>query len=110
MRWLKNLFAEPPPPSPILLRVTDHDGSVPAVVDVEITWSPSGSRASRRHRTAQGLCVVPWRGVEARAHVTARTAHGEIALSIDRDRDDGGRVQDLWLGTRHPHPRAALTG
>lgn len=98
MRWLKRLFTEAPPPPPVLLRVADPTGAPAPVVDVEVTWFPSRLEGARRHRTAQGLCVIPWLGDEASARIAVRTERGEAVLEIDRDRDEPDRVRDLALG------------
>ena len=99
MRWLKNLWSpEKPPPSPVLLRVTEPCGSAPGAVTVEATWLPSGRRVAREHRTAEGLCVIPWMGDEREVELEVRTGAGSSALAVRRDRPDGGRVHDLRLG------------
>ncbi len=99
MRWLERLFSrDKPPPPPVLLRVAEA-GARPSDVDVECTWYPSGRTASRRHRTASGLCVIPWYGDEERVHVRLRTHRGSHgALELDRDRHDQGRVMEIDLG------------
>jgi hypothetical protein len=94
------LFARAAPPAPVLLRVAEPCGAPPAAVDVEATWSPSGRRALREHRTASGLCVIPWLGDEDRVRIEVRTETGAIALEVARDRADGGRVQDVRLTAR----------
>lgn len=101
MRWLVDLlFAKAAPPPPVLLRVADPCGAPPDAVDVEATWSPSGRRALRAHRTASGLCVIPWLGDEDRVRLEVRTETGAMALEVARDRLDGGRVQDVRLTPR----------
>lgn len=98
VRWLRKLWsAEASPPAPVLLRVADPCGAAPGTVTVEATWFPSGLSAARRHRTAAGLCVVPWRGDEHRVELTVRTPAGVTDLRVHRDRPDGGRVHDLRL-------------
>lgn len=96
VRWLKRLFNAAPPP-PVLLRVAEPTGSPAATVDIAITWYPSGLTATRRHRTAAGLCVIPWLGDEARADLAVRGSGGAASLMVDRDRADGGRVRELAL-------------
>lgn len=98
MRWLKRLFTEAPPPPPVLLRVADPTGAPAPVVDVEVTWFPSRLEGARRHRTAQGLCVIPWLRDEERARIAVRTERGEAVLEIERDRDEPDRVRHLALG------------
>lgn len=88
------------PPPPVLLRVAEPCGSAPEAVDVEAIWSPSGRRALREHRTAAGLCVIPWLGDEDRVRLEVRTEAGAMALEVARDRLDGGRVQDVLLTPR----------
>lgn len=114
MRWLKKLWSpEAAPPAPVLLRVVDREGAAPSTVTVEATWFPSGRTASRRHRTAAGLCVVPWLGDERRVELTVRAGAARRALSVHRDRPDGGRVHDLRLerdrASRAPGERRART-
>lgn len=93
VRWLKRLFAGDAPPSPVLLRVAASGGS--SVVSVHATWSPSGRRTSRSLRTAAGLCVMPWLGDEEGVELAIRTDRGAAALTLRRDRPDGGRVHEL---------------
>jgi hypothetical protein len=105
VRWLRKLWSsEAAPPAPVLLRVAEPGGAAPGTVTVEATWFPSGLTFERRHRTAEGLCVVPWVGEERRVELTVRTSAGRRDLSVHRDRADGGRVHDLRLdgppGTR----------
>lgn len=99
MRWLKRLFTEVPPPPPVLLRVADPSGAPAPIVDVEVTWFPSRLEGARRHRTAHGLCVIPWLGEEERARIAIRSDSGEAVLEIERDRDEPDRVRDLSLYT-----------
>jgi hypothetical protein len=109
VRWLVELFFEKSgPPPPVLLRVAEPGGSTADAVDVEATWSPSGRRAVRAHRTAAGLCVIPWLGDEDRVHLEVRSETGAVALEIARDRLDGGRVQDVRLTPRSSFPARAL--
>jgi hypothetical protein len=81
----------------MLLRVAEPSGDLPSVLDVEVTWMPSGARVARRHRPAHGLCVIPWLGREERAHLAIRSASGEARMEIDRDRPDEERVFKLAL-------------
>jgi hypothetical protein len=67
------------------------------MVDIDVTWYPSGLTATRRHRTAAGLCVIPWLGDEARADLAIRGRGGEATLLVHRDRADSGRVRELAL-------------
>lgn len=97
MRWLKRLFTKAHPPRPVLLRVAEPSGVPAPVVDVEITWFPSGVAGARRHRTVHGLCVIPWLGEDERARITVRTTSGHAVLEIERDRDEPDRVHDVLL-------------
>lgn len=98
VRWLLKHFTHAPPPPPVLLRVAEQSGARPAAIDVECTWYPSGRTASRRHRTASGLCVIPWYGEEERVELRVRTERGSAAIEVDRDRSDG-RVREVELAS-----------
>ncbi len=98
MRLWKKLFGEPPPPPPVMVRVAGPAGSPPCV-DVEVTWFPSGSTSARRHHTAGGLCVIPWRGEEKRARLRIRSGGSHAVVEVERDRFDAHRVHELALGT-----------
>ncbi len=97
VRWLKRLFSEAPPPPPVLLRVAEPSGAPAPIVDVAVTWFPSRLEGARTHRTAQGLCVIPWLGDEERARIAVRTGSGEAVLELDRDRHEPDRVCDVPL-------------
>lgn len=104
MRWLKKLWSkEAAPPAPVLLRVTDARGKTPPVLDVEARWLPSGRVIARSVRTADGLCVVHWRGDEDSVELRLRGVAGEIELTVERARADRGRVTELTL-TPAPAP------
>ena len=98
VRWFKKLWtSETAPPSPVLLRVSEPGGGLPGSVTVAATWRPSGRVVERSHRTAEGLCVIPWLADEREVELEVRTSDGRSALSVRRDRPDGGRVHDLRL-------------
>lgn len=98
MRWLRKLWGgEAPPPTPVLLRVTDPEGQTPLVLDIEARWLPSGRRVDRSVRTAEGLCVVHWRGEEEAVELHVRGVDCEARVTITRDREDRGRVSELRL-------------
>lgn len=103
MRWLRKLWGrEAPPPTPVLLRVTDAEGETPPVLDIEAHWLPSGRRVGRSVRTAEGLCVVHWRGEEQSVELVLRSVSGEARVSVDRDREDRGRVREVRLAVVSP--------
>ncbi len=103
MRWLKSWFGAGPPPTPVLLRVLDAAGRPPPVLDIETRWAPSGRRAERTVRTAEGLCVVHWVGDEDEVELRIRGVDAEARLSVQRARRDGGRVREVRL-TPAPAP------
>ena len=81
----------------MLLRIAAPCGSAPREVEVAARWLPSQRRIDRAHRTAAGLCVLPWLGDEEAVELTVRTAGARAMVEVRRDRADGGRVLDLRL-------------
>ncbi len=99
MRFWKRLFGEAPPPPPVFVRVADPSGAPAVTVDVEVTWLPSGATTARRHHTAAGLCVIPWRGDEVRVRLRIHSAGAIGVVEVERARADAHRVHELALGT-----------
>src|SRR5690348_9626701 len=95
VRWLRRLFSESPPPMPLLLRVADPRGQHLSEVEVQTTWVPSGVSFVRRHRTASGLCVIPWLGEEDGVLVEVRAGAAARSLRVVRDREDSERAFEV---------------
>ena len=79
-RWLRG----DTPAAPVLLRVHEPCGRAADSVKVDAVWYPSGRRATRQHRTAQGLCMIPWMVDQKRVELTVRTDEGASRTSAER--------------------------
>ncbi|MBZ0121527.1 MAG: hypothetical protein K8H88_31315 [Sandaracinaceae bacterium] len=97
MRLLRRWLGAEAPPTPLFLRVLDPGGRHAPVVHVEATWSPSGHRVARTHRTAAGLCVIPWLEHEDGVRLEVRSGDARHALHVRRDRPDRERVEEVRL-------------
>ena len=96
----------PAPRPPVLLRVHGQDGPAEGRVEVSVTWYPSRARTDGSRVAAGGLCLVPWRGSEARAEVRVRTPEGVAELTVDHDPADAGRVREIRLSPWPARPQA----
>ena len=72
------------------------------MLDIEAHWLPSGRRVDRSVRTAEGLCVVHWRGEERAVELHVRGVSGEARVTVSREREDRGRVSELRLTAAAP--------
>lgn len=72
------------PAAPVLLRVHEPCGRAADTVEVDAVWYPSGRRAKRQHRTAQGLCMIPWMVAQKRVELTVRTDRGAGVTTAER--------------------------
>jgi hypothetical protein len=82
---------------PVLLRVSNARGIAPQALEITARWSPSQEVTRRKVQTANGLCLVHWRGTEERVDLVVADGETEVSLSMARDRRDAGRVLDLRL-------------
>jgi hypothetical protein len=98
MTWLRRLLGMPPP-SPVMLRVSADDGRLVEVVDLTVTWHPSGLTSVEKQRTAHGLAIVPWRTRESRARISIAGGSGRAEVIIARDRAEPDRVTEVRVST-----------
>jgi hypothetical protein len=97
LEFLRQLFRSRAPVPPVVVRAR-KGAELPALVEVDAVWHPSGLRRAYRARYAQGLCILPWIADSERVSLTVRAAGAGAALEVPVDSAREGRAFDLALG------------